>query len=74
LSPWAFYFPLGALQLSRAFCFGLFSPLHAELQDPQIEKQAKDNTKTGHPNKHVLKQQTEVKFVVFACLALGFGA
>jgi hypothetical protein len=42
--------------------------LHAELQDPQIEKHAKNNTKTGHSIKHVLKQQTEVQFVVFAYL------
>ena len=47
--------------------FGLFF-LHAELQDPQIEKHAKNNTKTGHSIKHVLKQQTEVQFVVFAYL------
>jgi hypothetical protein len=49
---------------------GLFF-LHAELQDPQIEKHAKDNTKTGHSIKHVLKQQPEVQFVVFAFLAAG---
>ena len=54
--------------VSRAHFFGLFF-LHAELQDPQIEKQAKNNTKTGQSIKHVLKQQTEVQFVVFAFLA-----
>jgi hypothetical protein len=59
-----------ASPVSRAFCLGLFF-LHAELQDPQIEEQAKTNTKTGHPNKHVLKQQTEVQFVVFAYLGSG---
>jgi hypothetical protein len=50
---------------------GLFF-LHAELQDPQIEKQAKNNTKTGQSIKHVLKQQTEVQFVVFAFLGLDY--
>jgi hypothetical protein len=49
--------------------FGLFF-LHAELQDPQIEKHAKNNTKPGHSIKHILKQQTEVQFVVFAYLAV----
>jgi hypothetical protein len=49
--------------VSRAYFFRLFF-LHAELQDPQIEKQAKNNTKTGQSVKHVLKQQTEVQFVV----------
>jgi hypothetical protein len=52
---------------SRAHFFGLFF-LHAELQDPQIEKHAKNNTKTGQSIKHVLKQQTEVQFVVFSYL------
>jgi hypothetical protein len=43
--------------------------LHAELQDPQIEKHGKTETKTDQDKKHVLKQQTEVQFVVFAYLA-----
>ena len=59
---------VGAHPRCRARIFlGLFF-LHAELQDPQIEKHAKNNTKTGQSIKHVLKQQTEVQFVVFAFL------
>jgi hypothetical protein len=53
--------------VSRAHFFSAFF-FSAELQDPQIEKHAKSNTKTGHSIKHVLKQQTEVQFVVFAYL------
>jgi hypothetical protein len=52
----------------RAHFFWLFF-LHAELQDPQIEKHGKTETKTDQDKKHVLKQQTEVQFVVFAYLA-----
>jgi hypothetical protein len=51
----------------RAHFFGHFF-LHAELQDPQIEKHGKPETKTDQDKKRVLKQQTEVQFVVFAYL------
>jgi hypothetical protein len=47
--------------------------LHAELQDPQIEKYAKSSTKTDNPKKHVLKQKTEVQFVVFTHLGHHLG-
>jgi hypothetical protein len=57
--------------VSRAHFFSAIF-LHAELQDPQIEKHAKNNTKTGHSIKHVLKQQTEVQFVVFAYLGFEY--
>jgi hypothetical protein len=53
--------------VSRAHFFRLFF-LHAGLQDPQIEKHGKTETKTDQDKKHVLKQQTEVQFVVFAYL------
>jgi hypothetical protein len=45
-----------------------FSPRGAP-QDPQIEKHGKIETKIDQDKKHVLKQQTEVQFVVFAYLA-----
>ena len=61
---------VGAHPRCRARIFLGFFFLHAELQDPQIEKHAKNNTKTGHSIKHVLKQQTEVQFVVFAFLGV----
>ena len=53
--------------LARAFFFAFF--LHAELQDPQIEKQRKTETKTDQDKKHVCFLQTEVQFVVFSFLA-----
>jgi hypothetical protein len=52
----------------RAHFFGLFFS-HAELQDPQIEKHGKTETKTDQDKKHVCFLQTEVQFVVFAFLA-----
>jgi hypothetical protein len=51
----------------RAHFFSLFF-LHAELQDPQIEKHGKTETKTDQDKKHVCFLQTEVQFVVFSCL------
>jgi hypothetical protein len=64
---------VGARPRCRARIFFGFFFLHAELhrQDPQIEKHGKPETKTDQDKKHVLKQQTEAQFVVFAYLARG---
>jgi hypothetical protein len=51
----------------RAHFFWLFF-LHAELQDPQIEKHGNPETKTDQDKKHVCFLQTEVQFVVFSFL------
>jgi hypothetical protein len=51
----------------RAHFFPLFF-LHAELQDPQIEKHGKTETKTDQDKKYVCFLQTEVQFVVFSYL------
>ena len=55
--------------MPRAQFFGLFF-LHAELQDPQIEKHGKTETKTDQDKKHVCFLHTEDQFVVFAYLAV----
>jgi hypothetical protein len=56
-----------ASPVPRAHFVWLFF-LHAELQDPQIEKHGKTETKTDQGKKHVCFLQTEDQFVVFAYL------